>query len=262
MLPERDRKAAVLDSWSLAIRNREAFLVNNRDSIVRFGELHAAFEEVWRPLGTTRDAAGRSHAGLLTLIPIFERQLIVAMNNLSTHQTQVAWLALRPAIEALLMVGMWAKDLANAQVWRKWGTDRKTFMKTFDGRTMKKKSVFPGAVGLSGLVSEINDRCAHPNPLYAAHGAKLAEEGAFVEISQAFFDDATTVEAHLLALLSVLEICLLASAMFVKSEIVISGSPAPPARSIPGLYADQAKGLRAKGFGDVLDDLGLWGWSP
>ncbi len=261
MTDGRDREAAVFDSWTYAVRNRDAFLVNNRDAVVRFGELHRSFEDVWRILGTTRDASDRSHAGLLTLIPIFERQLVLGMNNLAMHQSHMAWLALRPGLEALLFVGIWVKDPANAKVWLDWATDRKTFMKTFDGKVLKKTG-FPSAADLVSVLTEINNRYAHPNPLYRSHGELVVEGDGFVEVSQSFYDDIRTAEAHLLAFLSLLEVCLITSADFVKTELVITGAPEPPDRRIPGLYDSRAKELRASDLGDVLKSLGLWEWTP
>src|ERR1700739_1899623 len=110
----------VLDEFSnyyfRLTKNREVFERNFAPDIAAFEELLSRLREIWGRVGTVRGLSGTSHAGLLLFSNLLVRHLMFGFEHLSCYQSFLAWLTFRPGLEALLIIGKFVDDVANAKI--------------------------------------------------------------------------------------------------------------------------------------------------
>lgn len=258
--PDRERELHPL----LDYRHRRAY---NRDvSMLLFpGALHAftTMDDTLLTLLATvpgsRDGAGRSHAGVLPLLMLLQRQARSAFDLFAEGQAYQGWMLYRPALEAGLIVGKWLDDPTNAEIWHRRREDWKTYQATYQGKTLAALSL-PRSTELQQVLSRLNDEFMHPNPDYVARHL-AAEEGATDVTLWCFYsDDQVTTAIHLH---SVLHLHL----VLIDALIAGIGSKLPAVRAIPShivefeeAFKGRSEKLRAErpDEAEVLSTLGLW----
>ena len=113
------------------VRNCEIFLLNYGKDCSVFDSIIEKIRETWSRIAAERDVKGRSHVGLLLFVNIFVRHAILGFQHLASYQSFVGWLVFRPGLEALLTLGKFVDDSANAAVWRNRHKDRKAYQGLF-----------------------------------------------------------------------------------------------------------------------------------
>src|SRR5207245_1570391 len=112
-------------------RNREVFLLNYAVDFRRFDLLISELQDVWFRVTRERGPEGASHVGLILPSGILVRHCMLAFQQLVSYQSFLAWLAFRPGIEALLVVGKWVDDPKSARIWKERDANRALYTKTF-----------------------------------------------------------------------------------------------------------------------------------
>jgi hypothetical protein len=115
-------------------KNRLIFLLQHAYAYFAFFGLCEALDCVARRLQTGRDANGKSHVSLLPFLLIVQRQAMNAFEALSTCRSYEAWVTLRPAIEAALVMRKWIENPQNAAIWSARETRKTEYIKTFSGK--------------------------------------------------------------------------------------------------------------------------------
>jgi hypothetical protein len=126
---------------STQVRNREIFQKNFDSDIREFKALLARLRSTWARVGNTRGILGHAHTGLLLCSNILIRHVIFGFEHLACYQSFLAWLAFRPGPEALLIIGKFVDDLANARIWLNREVDAKTYQNTSRGNALQSKSL-------------------------------------------------------------------------------------------------------------------------
>ena len=154
-------------------------------------------------LGTTFDPSGRSHAGLAVFAELVVRAVVWSLDRLLGCQAVLAWLVLRPGLEAALVIGKLREDATNAEIWRSRHANRaalKKYQSTFSGKNLI-SSALPRSEELQRVLSHLNSYFVHPNPEYLASQTRLADLGTSVLISIDFVDsDPNLLQSHFLSL--------------------------------------------------------------
>ncbi len=105
-----------LDYIAHYVRNRETFLLNYSKDFRAFDTIIDKIRKTWARLGQEPDTMGQSHAGLLPFANILFRHAILGFQHLASYQSFVGWLAFRPGLEALLIIGKFVDDRASSAV--------------------------------------------------------------------------------------------------------------------------------------------------
>lgn len=219
-------------------------------------------------LGQTFDPTGRSHAGLAVLVQLVSRAGVWSLDRLLGCQAVLAWLALRPGLEAALVIGKLRDDPTNAEIWRSrhMSNDaRNRYRSTFSGKALI-SSALPRSDELQRVLSYLNDYFVHANPEYVAAQTNLADIGTGVRVSINFVDgDPDLLEAHLLALVHLQAVLHESLSLCIRRGLGVVR---------PGLYYDPRRILKEKetraaalaGSSPVaattLQELGLWNVQP
>src|SRR5437899_866578 len=135
---------SALDYFSTLSRARDTFLLNFGADYRRFEDLVNVLHSCWARLGAQRDAQRRSHAGLLLFSNILSRHTVLGFQALSSYQSFLAWLSLRPGLEALLILAKFVDDPDNARIWREREKDRGAYRKAFEGKALTPESLADG----------------------------------------------------------------------------------------------------------------------
>ena len=240
-------------------KNREVFRKNFVSDIQHFKDALTVLRNIWGRLGIERDKAGQSHAGLLPFSNILVRHLIFGFEHLACYQSFLAWLALRPGLEALMMIGKFVDDPANAKIWLDREVDVNNYRKTFEGKALESPSL-PRSAEFRQVLSRLNSEFMHPNPAFAYRDATVTSDAGAMLVEIQFFDaDADVHEAHLLGYLNLLDL------IVRSSQSVVDGLCGSKAKSgWAGNYAVQTRGralqLAARNAvaKKVMEELGLW----
>ena len=131
----------LLEYAATQVRNRETFLLNYGKYFGVFSYQLDSLLNVWSRIGSEKDLEGRSHAGLLIFISILRRHVILGFQHIATYQSFVAWLTFRPGLEALLVLGKFVDDPANAKIWHDRLVNRNAYQNAFSGRNLISKSL-------------------------------------------------------------------------------------------------------------------------
>jgi len=239
--------------------NRQIFLLSFAPDFHSFRRLFHALRSTWARLGNERDSSGQSHAGLLPFANIMVRHTLVGFQHISSYQSFLAWLTFRPGLEALLMIGKFVDDPANAAIWKNRQANRKSYHECFSGGALESKS-FPQSAAFRQILGRLNDDFMHPNPNFAYRDSTQRDQGNTVLLEIHFFDrDLELHEAHILAYLNLLSLILGAS------EGMVNNLCGPSALAPPREDYSKQQNLRAAKIAagndsarKVLEELGLW----
>lgn len=243
-----------LEFFSILHRSRDTFLLNHASDFGRFESQVNSFNECWKEFGRTKDSQGGSHAGLLVLSSIVQRHAVLAFQALSSYQSFLAWMTLRPGLEAFLFIGKWVDDAHTARIWSARATDRKSYRKVFEGEGLKSRSI-PECEALRSVLGKVNDSFMHPNPSFAYRDQ--ASGPGYMSI-QYLETDPVLHEAHLIAFLNLVDHLYTASCRL--REQVLGKTFVPE-----GMRVGETERKRAQVLADrdldaktILEDLGLW----
>lgn len=245
-----------LDYVSTQVRNREAFLLNYREDFTWFEGFLKRIEETWKPIGTTRDPQGQSHAGLIPFVNLLVRHAIFGFHALSCYQSYLTWLLFRPGLEALLIIGKFVDDPENANIWKNRHSDRARYMDTFS-RNLVSSSI-PRSAEFRGVLTRLNDEFTHPNPDFVYRDMTVCPTGTSVVVEAQYFDLSEKIhEAHLLSYLNLLDLISITCQRLVADILGVPISTPSPT------YRDKNL-LRATTLVEILlsrkimQELGLW----
>jgi hypothetical protein len=245
--------------YSTQVRNREVFEKNFSSDIAAFSSLLSQLRETWARVGVTRGVSGHSHVGLLPFSNLLLRHVLCGFEHLSCYQSFLAWLTFRPGLEALLIIGKFVDDPANAKTWLEREVDPKAYRQTFWGSALESKSL-PRSADLRQVLTRLNDEFMHPNPAFTYRDTTVKTDSAGHLVEVEFFDvNADLHEAHLLAYLNLLDIIVATSDSLVTAlcGARATNSPAQPAyETKERIRATQlARDAIAK---KIMQELGLW----
>ena len=191
-----------------------------------------------------------------------------SLDRLLGCQTVLAWLALRPGLEAALIIGKLRDDRSNAEIWGSRHVSREAqsrYRSRFFGKALI-SSALPRSAELQRVLSYINDYFVHANPEHIASQTSLADIGIGMRLSIGFVDgDPESLEAHLLAIVHLQSVLHESLSLCIRRGLGIVS---------PGLYYDPREILKGKETrvaalagssptaANTLRDLGLWNVQP
>jgi len=247
------------DYYSTQVRNREIFEKNFDSDIRVFKALLSKLRSIWARLGTTRGISGHSHVGLLPFSNILVRHVIFGFEHLACYQSFLGWLIFRPGLEALLMIGKFVDDPANAKIWKNREVDAKTYGQTFSGRALASASLSRSAE-FRQVLTRLNDEFMHPNPAFAYRDATAKSEIAGILLEIQCFDMSPEVhEGHLLAYLNLLDLIVAASDSLVSGLCGPTGT-VTTLETYAAREHKRATQLAAQNgvAKKIMEELGLW----
>ncbi len=243
-------------------QNREIFLLNFSKDFRRFDGLLNELQTVSLRVTRERDSKGASHVSLLVPLGILIRHCMFGFQQLVSYQSFLAWLAFRPGLEALLIMGKWIEDPNTARIWSERDTEPGRYQRTFSGRALLSRSLSRSAE-FRRVLGRLNDEFVHPNPYFAFRETSLREASAETMVVETrFFDDRPELhEAHLLAYLHLLDLMVTTcDGLFTK---LFGAREASVGAARPTVAADE--GERAKSLAQrhplakkIMEELGLW----
>jgi hypothetical protein len=193
------------DYYLVQTQNRVVFQKNFAADIALFKVLLSRLREIWGRVGTVRGLTGHSHVGLLPFSNLLVRHLVFGFEHLSSYQSFLAWLTFRPGLEALLIIGKFVDDVANAKIWREREVNPKAYRQEFSGTALGSKSL-PRSADFRQVLTHLNDEFMHPNPAFTYRDTTVKTDAAGHLIEIQFFDvSANLHEAHLLAYLNLMD---------------------------------------------------------
>jgi hypothetical protein len=246
------------DYRSTQVRNREIFQLNFDSDTREFKALLSKLRSAWARVGTTRGISGQSHTGLLVCSNILIRHVIFGFEHLAGYQSFLAWLALRPGLEALLIIGKFVDDPANAKIWLNREADAKTYQNTFRGSALQSVSIARSGE-FRHVLNRLNDEFTHPNPAFAYRDATRRDESNGVSLEIQFFDVSPEIhEGHLLAFMNLLDLVVAASESLVSALCGPTGD-ASTVEAYAAREHDRAIRLAQNSTAKkVMIELGLW----
>jgi hypothetical protein len=249
-----------LGYFASQLTNRQVFLLNFSSDARSFQILLSALRDTWARLGTERDTAGHSHAGLLVFANLVAAHTLIGFQQISSYQSFLAWMTFRPGLEALLMIGKFLDDPSNTGIWQNRDSDPKKYRETFWGRALESKSLPKSAV-FRQVLGRLNDDFMHPNPSFTYRAATQTAQANSVLLETQLFDtDPDIHEAHVLAYINLVD------HLVSVSEELINALCGPSAMQtvVRPVYADQERGratqlaTRTHAGKKIMEDLGLW----
>jgi hypothetical protein len=194
----------ILHYRSALAYNREVFLIEHGELVKVFSAIDGNFGPLIEPPRTMRDGNGQSHVALIPFISLLQRQGRGAFEAFGSYQSYQGWVLIRPGIEALLIIGKWTDDSANATIWKNRQQNRKEYQKAYQGQSLRSLSL-PGSDKIQGVLSKINDDFVHANPDYYSRHLDIAQgDPGFVNFRLEYFDQDGLQAAHLFAFLNLL----------------------------------------------------------
>jgi len=115
---------------------------------------------------------------LLPFSNILVRHSVFGFEHLASYQSFLAWLTFRPGLEALLIIGKFVDDSANAAIWKNKEFDFKSYNKAFSGGALESKSL-PRSQDFRHVLSRLNDNFVHPNQEFTYRDATRNDEPRF-----------------------------------------------------------------------------------
>ena len=247
-----------LSYFGTQLTNRQVFLLNCSDDVRAFSRLLSALRNAWTRLGVERDTAGKSHVGLLLFANVLSAHVLVGFQHVSSYQSFLAWSTFRPGLEALLIIGKFLDDPANAGIWKNRQTDPHLYRKTFSGKSLESVSL-PKSSVFRRVLTRLNDDFMHPNPHFAYRGATQTARGTGVQLDIQLFDTAPDIhEAHLLSYMNLLD-CIVSA-----SEGLVNNLCGKTAVSVRHRYTTheqpRATQLASRSVAGkrIMEELGLW----
>lgn len=246
------------DYYFRLTKNREIFEKNFAPDTAAFKELLSRLREIWGRVGTVRGSSGKSHAGLLLFSNLLVRHLMFGFEHLSCYQSFLAWLTFRPGLEALLIIGKFVDDVANAKTWREREVNPKAYRLAFSGSALESKSL-PNSADFRQVLTHLNDEFMHPNPAFTYRDTTVQTDSAGHLIEMQFFDmNPDLHEAHLLAYLNLMDNIVTASDSVVTALCGPTGVTAP-AQTYEVREQNRAVRLAKDATAKkIVQELGLW----
>ena len=239
--------------------NREVFLIEHDELVKAFSSIDDNFNIFLDVLRTIRGPDRKSYVSLLPFVLLLQRQSRAAFEALTAFQPYLAWVLFRPGIEALLIIGKWVDDPANAKIWQNRKEDRRAYQSAYSGKALTSTSL-PSSDRIQRVLSKVNDDFVHANPDYYSRHLKVgAGDQGYVNFWLDYFDDDVLQEAHAMAFLHLLLVIqdalasLLANVFAVPVTLI---SQLVPFRS---KFATRMKGIAAKSeeAAAIIEQLGL-----
>jgi len=103
-------KNQILDYRAHVAFNREVFLLRYEHPFRTFCSIDGNFGILLQLVQSQRDPAGNSHISLAPFLMLMQRQSRSAFEALASDQSYQAWVLIRPAVEAALIIGKWVDD--------------------------------------------------------------------------------------------------------------------------------------------------------
>jgi len=185
-------------------QNRETFLLNFKTEFAAFDQFDKLFPHFAAGFGAGQAPHQKSDMQLIPFLPIMQRSARSAFDNLSAYQSCHAWIALRPFVEAALIMGKWIDDPQNATIWisRNAGKNaRKLYQDAYSGDSLRSQRL-PGSDTIRQVLSRIGDEFLQTNLHYYTHAITLTENNSRQNaLRMDSMDDAGDHRAHIYAFL-------------------------------------------------------------
>lgn len=184
--------------------NRETFLLNYKTEFAAFDQFDKMFPHFVAGLGSGPASQQTTGFQLIPFLPIMQRSARCAFDNLSAYQSCQAWIALRPFVEASLIMGKWIDDPQNATIWisRNAGKNaRKQYQDAYSGDSLRSQHL-PGSDTIRQVLSRIGDEFLQTNLHYYTHAFTFSENNSRQNaLRMDSMDDAGDHRAHVYAFL-------------------------------------------------------------
>jgi hypothetical protein len=249
----------ILHYRSALAYNREVFLIEHGELVKAFSSIDENFCALIEVPRTMRDSNGKSYVSLIPFVLLLQRQSRAAFEAFAVHQSYQAWVLLRPGVEALLIVGKWVDDPANASIWENRKNDWKSYQKAYSGPALKSKSL-PWSDRIQAVLSKVNDDFVHANPdYYGRHLTTGTGEPGYVTFMLQYFDDDILQEAHALAFLHLLLVMQEALATLLSRLFGVSVTFKAPLAQFRSKFGSRvvAVASQSEEAAVVLEKLGL-----
>lgn len=197
-------KSDFLEFRAARSRNREVFLANYPDLIKSIPGLLHNFDTLVEVVGSRFADDGNSHVGLIPFLRLAQRQAQSALDSTTSFQAYEGWLLVRPAVEAVLILGKWLDDPRLAQVWNRRLEDPKAYASEYQGIKLRSQSL-PRSAAIQTVLKLINDCFAHPNPSYVLRHSSISpldQKNALLTFG--YFDEGDIAETGCIAMLHLL----------------------------------------------------------
>jgi hypothetical protein len=240
--------------------NREIFLLNYADQFHAFHTIDRNFPVLDVGPQTRRDRHGKSYLGFLPPLMLIRRQANAAFYLLSCHLSSQAWVLLRPALEAALMVGKWADDPDSHAVWEQREQNPDLYYRTYTGKKLRSVSLDRSG-DLQDVLRRINDDFIHANPAYYHRQLGAARDGQeHFSLWLNYVDEEDTLQPHLYAFLHLLFV--LQESLWRLCAGLFGDVPPLPTttNAFESYFSASVRDLALKNSVAVktLDELGLW----
>jgi hypothetical protein len=249
----------VLEFRAAIETNRQIFSLQYPYAYFAFFGVCEMLEAVARRLETGRNANGKTLVSLLPFAMLVSRQAMSAFEALSSFRSYEAWVLLRPAIEATLIMGKWVDDPANADIWSNRHTRKTEYVRTYTGKWIVSDSL-PRAAELRAVMDKINDEYVHANePYYAKHlnATALADERILVRLE--FFDERLDAEPNALAFLHLVAVVADSLDEMLAMTLPTTGPHRPGLPKLRSALSPHVASCRAQGRSThILSEYGLW----
>lgn len=240
-------------------QNCEVFLVNHTIDFTTFSRIDRSFDELLHLIHGRRTAEGKSQFSLLPMLMLMQRQARVAFDAMSTCQSYQAWVMLRVALEAALVVGKWFDDSKNVEIWKNRVEDPGAYQHAFSGRKLCSSSLHRSS-DLQRVLRRVNDLYVHPNPDYCLRHLRSLSVGQDERVlALHYFDSESELEAHVVSFLHLLiiiqdSIAKLLMSLFQDLQVDVG------LESFESVYAERAQVAAAQSvpIQALLTELGLW----
>lgn len=241
-------------------KNRQIFSLQHPYAYFAFFGVCEALDRVGRRLQVGGDVNGKSHVSLIPFLLIIQRQAMSAFESLSSCRSYEAWVLLRPALEAALIMGKWVDNPDNALIWSERVTRKTEYIKTFSGKGLISTSL-PRAVEFRAVMDRLNDEFVHANePYFTRHTNAEGLLGGDIFLRLEFFDESDDVEPHALAFLHLTLLMADALDQMLAVTLPTTGAHRPLIVDLESTLGEGAARSRALGssHAKTLDELGLW----
>jgi hypothetical protein len=166
----------------------------------------------------------------------------------------------RPGIEAVLIIGKWVDDPANAKIWQNRKEDWKGYKIAYSGKALTSASL-PSSDRIRRVLSKVNDDFIHANPdYYSRHLKAGAGDPGYVNFWLDYFDDDLLQEAHAMAFLHLLIFMQDALASLLAKVFAVPVTLILPLVTFRSNFAKRMTGIAAKSeeAAAILHQLGLY----
>jgi hypothetical protein len=185
----------------LQARHWQAF-VDQTNWVVTFDRIDANFDDLYTSLGR-RTSQGDRLTGLYFFVEVMHRQSYSALDAFAVRQAHIAWVLLRPAIEAVLYMGIWVEDPKAAKLWLKMKACKKDFQeyrKRYEGDALE-SAALPRSAEIRAVLKRVNDQFLHPNSNYVSRSLQFDASNWEFPQGSVFFshDDPDVQRVHVLA---------------------------------------------------------------